>query len=135
MCGITGEGVVEGRTDFDLALASNQPMGNENGSVWLVVNGETYNYQERRPETESRTARVYLAEYQLAGRDLEEGRSGVAGPPQRRADSGRRLHRPGRSCTACWCERSPPAAASAASTSQIGSDRRSGVPFARFQSE
>jgi len=36
----------------DLSAAANQPMTNEDGSVWLVYNGEIYNHLEIRAELE-----------------------------------------------------------------------------------
>jgi asparagine synthase (glutamine-hydrolysing) len=38
---------------IDLSPAGHQPMGNEDGSVWIVYNGEVYNYLEIRKELES----------------------------------------------------------------------------------
>lgn len=35
---------------IDLSSAANQPMRNENGSIWLVYNGEIYNFMEIREE-------------------------------------------------------------------------------------
>lgn len=37
---------------IDLADAANQPMTNEDGSVWIVFNGEIYNHAEIRAELE-----------------------------------------------------------------------------------
>jgi len=35
---------------IDLSPAGRQPMENEDGSIWIVFNGEIYNFQEIRPE-------------------------------------------------------------------------------------
>ena len=37
---------------IDLSKAANQPMSNEDGSVWITYNGEVYNFQELRKELE-----------------------------------------------------------------------------------
>lgn len=39
---------------IDVSAAGCEPMSNEDGSVWLVFNGEIYNFQELRPRLESR---------------------------------------------------------------------------------
>ena len=39
---------------IDLSTAANQPMSNEDGSVWITFNGEIYNFQELRQELEKR---------------------------------------------------------------------------------
>jgi len=36
-----------------------QPLSNEDGSVWIVFNGEIYNYREMRPELEARGHRFH----------------------------------------------------------------------------
>lgn len=38
---------------IDLSHAGAQPMSNEDGSVWLVFNGEIYNFPELRPQLEA----------------------------------------------------------------------------------
>jgi asparagine synthase (glutamine-hydrolysing) len=38
---------------IDLSPAGHQPMGNEDGTRWIVFNGEIYNYRELRVELES----------------------------------------------------------------------------------
>lgn len=39
---------------IDLSPSGHQPMSNEDGTVWIVFNGEIYNYQEIRSELEHR---------------------------------------------------------------------------------
>jgi len=39
---------------IDLSPAGHQPMSNEDGTVWIVFNGEIYNFQSLRPELLSR---------------------------------------------------------------------------------
>ncbi|MFA5148875.1 MAG: asparagine synthase (glutamine-hydrolyzing) [Candidatus Omnitrophota bacterium] len=39
---------------IDLSSCASQPMSNEDGSVWLVFNGEIYNFHELRPDLEDR---------------------------------------------------------------------------------
>ena len=39
---------------IDLSAAASQPMKNEDGSVWLVFNGEIYNYRELKVQLEER---------------------------------------------------------------------------------
>ena len=38
---------------IDLSPAGHQPMSNEDGTVWIVFNGEIYNFQELRSELQS----------------------------------------------------------------------------------
>lgn len=39
---------------IDLSQAGSQPMRNEDGTIWLVINGEIYNYQQLRIDLEDR---------------------------------------------------------------------------------
>src|SRR5687768_12687007 len=39
---------------IDLSCAGHQPMSNEDGTVWLVFNGEIYNFRELRAEMEAK---------------------------------------------------------------------------------
>jgi asparagine synthase (glutamine-hydrolysing) len=39
---------------LDLSSAGHQPMGNERGNIWIVYNGEVYNYREIRKDLELR---------------------------------------------------------------------------------
>src|SRR5688572_28072011 len=65
---------------IDLSAAGTQPMRNEDGSVWLVCNGEIYNHEELRAELEARghrfagrcDAEVVLHLYEEVGEKLLE---------------------------------------------------------------
>src|SRR6185295_6518328 len=39
---------------IDLSDAASEPMTNEDGSLWLVFNGEIYNFRELRAELQQR---------------------------------------------------------------------------------
>ncbi len=39
---------------IDLSPAGHQPMSNEDGTVWIIFNGEIYNFAELRPDLERR---------------------------------------------------------------------------------
>lgn len=39
---------------IDLSQSGHQPMSNENGRIWIVFNGEIYNYKELRVELENK---------------------------------------------------------------------------------
>jgi asparagine synthase (glutamine-hydrolysing) len=45
----------------DLSAAGHQPMSNEDGTVWIVFNGEVYNHLELRPGLEARGHRYRSA--------------------------------------------------------------------------
>jgi len=46
---------------IDLSPLAHQPMANENGTVWIVFNGEIYNYNELRPELEKNGWRWFIS--------------------------------------------------------------------------
>ncbi len=50
---------------IDLSSAGHQPMCNSNKSIWVVFNGEIYNYWEIREELESKSVRF------ISGSDVE----------------------------------------------------------------
>ncbi len=60
---------------LDLSAAGHQPMSYENGSIWIVFNGEIYNYRELRDELKAKghqfrtnsDTEVILASYQEWG--------------------------------------------------------------------
>src|SRR5262249_5121500 len=62
------EGGLHAETDVALAMrrlsiidlaASHQPMSNDDGSVWIIFNGEIYNFQEKRALLEQRGRRFH----------------------------------------------------------------------------
>src|SRR5271170_6273233 len=44
---------------IDISPAGSEPMSNEDGTVWLVFNGEIYNFRELRARLESRGHRFH----------------------------------------------------------------------------
>jgi len=44
---------------IDLSKKGRQPMSNEDGSIWIICNGEIYNYRELRTELEKKGHRFY----------------------------------------------------------------------------
>lgn len=70
---------------IDLSPAGAQPMANEDGTVWLVVNGEVYDFQAHRDRLEARghrfrsrtDAEVILHLYEEHGPDLVERLRGM----------------------------------------------------------
>jgi len=63
---------------IDLSPAGHQPMCNEDGTIWITLNGEIYNYQELREELKGRGHRfksrtdteVVIHLYEEHGKDL-----------------------------------------------------------------
>ena len=52
--GSTGVALGFRRLSIIDVAGGHQPLSNEDGSVWIVFNGEVYNYRELRPELEAR---------------------------------------------------------------------------------
>src|SRR5882672_10390490 len=59
---------------IDLSPYANQPMGNDDGSVWIVFNGEIYNHAELRPllEKSGRKFRTDHSDTEVILRGYEE---------------------------------------------------------------
>jgi asparagine synthase (glutamine-hydrolysing) len=69
---------------IDLSEAAHEPMANEDGSIWLVFNGEIYNFRELRSELEPRhrfrsqsDAEVVLHLYEERGDDAVRALDGM----------------------------------------------------------
>ncbi len=70
---------------IDLSDAANQPMANDDGSVWIIYNGEVYNYQSLRAELEQKGLRfrsrsdteVILRAYEAWGKGCVERLDGM----------------------------------------------------------
>jgi len=72
---------------IDPSPAGHQPMGNEDGSVWIVFNGEAYNFLDLRPQLEAHGHRfrshsdteVVLHLYEQQGTRCVESLNGMFG--------------------------------------------------------
>jgi asparagine synthase (glutamine-hydrolysing) len=72
---------------IDLSPAGHQPMANEDGSVWLVFNGEIYNFLDLRPKLEARghafrsrtDSEVILHQYEERGVECVRDLNGMFG--------------------------------------------------------
>jgi asparagine synthase (glutamine-hydrolysing) len=69
---------------IDLSEAAHEPLTNEGGTLWLVFNGEIYNFRERRRELEGRhrfrsqgDAEVILHLYEERGDDVVAALDGM----------------------------------------------------------
>jgi asparagine synthase (glutamine-hydrolysing) len=69
---------------IDLSEAAKEPMPNEDGSLWLVFNGEIYNFRELREDLETRhrfrsrsDAEVILHLYEERGEDVVRALDGM----------------------------------------------------------
>lgn len=69
---------------IDLSSAGHQPMSNEDGTIWIIFNGEIYNFQELRRDLESRhrfrsntDTEVILHLYEEVGPDVVRHLNGM----------------------------------------------------------
>src|SRR5262249_43298403 len=69
---------------IDLSEAASEPMANEDGTLWLVFNGEIYNFKELRKELEPRhrfksqgDGEVILHLYEERGEDVARALDGM----------------------------------------------------------
>jgi asparagine synthase (glutamine-hydrolysing) len=70
---------------IDLSPAGHQPMSNETGDLWIVLNGEIYNYKELADEVQSKGVRlrsssdteILLYAYQIWGEECLERLNGM----------------------------------------------------------
>lgn len=69
---------------IDISDAGRQPMGNEDGTIWIVFNGEIYNYRELRAELQqphqfrsNSDTEVLLHLYEERGIDLVQDLDGM----------------------------------------------------------
>ena len=64
---------------IDLSDRGKQPMSNENGAVWLSVNGEIYNFQELRAElgkNGQKSGLVHAVVYAYLGKPRSKSQNG-----------------------------------------------------------
>jgi asparagine synthase (glutamine-hydrolysing) len=48
---------------IDVSTVANQPMSNEDGSLWIVYNGETYNHHEIRKQLDDKKRHIWKTDH------------------------------------------------------------------------
>ena len=71
---------------IDLSDAAHEPMSNEDGSLWLVFNGEIYNFRELRRELEPRHSFRSRSDGRQEGEQGSAERDGETGHVDSRTD-------------------------------------------------